>query len=161
MTSQETTPVDLELDEVNPIPWRKRRAPVTNGWLLYCGVVFTAFLALGMWAGVKLVRLDNQVTRERLNSSLTAQISNCQVRNETRSEGKQVALGHVKADHDALDADRSIWFGIDAAIEGGIPADLRQAIFDALDAREATFPVREALIERVYQPENCEALADL
>ncbi len=135
--------------------WRKAHPDVTNERLLLSRGLWTIFLALSAWVGISQVRLDNKVTRERVDDALQHQFENCQATNARRDEGKQVALGAVSADQAALDSDMTTWQAIDSSIKGGIPEPLRTTVFSGLTARQQAIEAQRSLIDTVYRADDC------
>ena len=121
--------------------WTAVPANVTRGWLLFVVAVAFAFVFFAIYVTISVVRLDNRVTRDRLEAAIRDQVASCEAGNESREEAKVVALL-------AVDSDRSIWESIDDLFDTGIPEPARSIIFNGLTSREN-------LIATTYKPEDC------
>lgn len=158
------TPHEIDDDDPTTLErfreWRKRPAAVTNEHLLLSRGLWTVFLALSAWVGISQIRLDNQVTRERVDDALAREVQTCVDTNSQREDAKQVAVGAAEADQAALDSDTTTWQAIDAEITGGIPEPLRSTVFAGFAARQLAIDNQRDLIEVVYMPDPCDHIAD-
>lgn len=121
--------------------WTAVPANVTRGWLLFVVAVAFAFIFFAIYVTISVVRLDNRVTRDRLEAAIRDQVESCQAANDSRDEAKVVALLSVESD-------RNIWEAIDALFDNGLPEPARTVIFDGLTSREN-------LIDTTYKHEDC------
>lgn len=121
--------------------WTAVPANVTRGWLLFVVMVAFVFVFFSIYVTVSVVRLDNRVTRDRLEAAIRDQVQSCVAGNASRDEAKVVAVL-------AVESDRNIWEALDDLFDNGLPEPARTIIFDGLTAREN-------LIETTYKHEDC------
>ena len=135
--------------------WSDQPASATNGRLLLSRVLWTVFLAFSAWVGIRQIQLDNEVTRERVDDALLREVADCHTANDRRDEGKQVALGDVKADQDALSSDLASWQSIDELFPDGLPEPALTTVFTGLAARQIAIENQRELIDEVYEADPC------
>lgn len=140
--------------------WSNRPANVTNGRLLASRIVWTFFLALSAFVGYRQIRLDNQITRDRLDAAIIREVEDCIQTNELRALAKEVAEGNVKQDQAALDSDRASWQAIDDLFPDGIPEPARTTVFTGLQVRQDAINIQSMLVDSVYQTSACDQVAD-
>ena len=143
--------------------WRKQPAntSLTNGRLLGSRIVWTVFLALAVFVGYRQIRLDNQVTRDRVDAALVREVEDCLQTNEIRELAKEVAEGDVKQDQASLDSDRASWHAIDDLFPEGIPEPARTTVFAGLQTRQDALNAQSELVDVVYTSLSCTTLADV
>jgi hypothetical protein len=135
--------------------WKERPASVTNGHLLLSRLVWTFFLAISAFVGYRQLRLDNELTRDRIDHAISQAAAACQLTNERRDEAKLVAEGDIRQDQASLDSDLASWQAIDELFEGGIPEPARTTVFAGLTVRQGAIDTQSALVELTYQPATC------
>jgi hypothetical protein len=112
--------------------WAAPPARLSRGWLVGGVLLAFFFIGLSIYAAVQQVRLDNRLTRELVEATVTVQSNTCLSDNVRIAKAREVALADVAAD-------RVIWTAIaDAADEAGrpLPEELRATIFRSFDNRE-------------------------
>ena len=159
MIPHETDESDLETP-VKFREWSSRPANVTNGRLLASRIVWTFFLALSAFVGYRQIRLDNKLTRERVDAALIREVADCIQTNGLREKAKEVAEGDVKQDQAALDSDRVSWIAIDDLFPDGISELARTTVFTGLQTRQEAINTQGQLVDSVYQPSPCDQVAD-
>lgn len=153
-----------EIDDGDPMTletfqqWRKRPANtnLTNGRLLASRLVWTFCISLGAFVGYRQIRLDNQITRDKVDAALVREVADCLQTNDIRELAKQVAEGDVKQDQAALDSDRASWLAIDDLFPEGIPEPARTTVFTGLQSRQDAINVQNDLVDSVYATSPCE-----
>lgn len=140
--------------------WRKRPAntSLTNGRLLASRIVWTFFLTLSAFVGYRQIRLDNRITRERVDAAIVAQIQDCTQTNNLLELAKKVAEGDVRQDQAALDSDRASWLAIDDLFPDGIPEPARTTVFTGLQSRQEAIIAQSQLVDAVYEPSPCDVI---
>src|SRR5688572_17176832 len=63
--------------------WSAIPANVTRGWLIFVLAIAFAFLLFSVYVTVQVVRLDNRVTRDRLEAAIADQVESCQAGNDS------------------------------------------------------------------------------
>jgi hypothetical protein len=159
MTQQGTDGLDPGTPETRETfrEWRRRPANtnLTNGRLLASRLVWTFCLALAAFVGYRQIRLDNQITRERVDAALVREVEDCIQTNDLLQLAKEVAEGDVKQDQASLDSDRASWLAIDDLFPDGIPEPARTTVFAGLQSRQDALIVQSELVDTVYQPSPC------
>ena len=142
--------------------WRRRPAntTMTNGRLVASRLVWTIGLALAAFVGYRQIRLDNELTRDRVDAALIREVEDCLQTNEIRQRAQEVAEGDVTQDQAALDSDRASWLAIDDLFPDGIPEPARTTVFTGLQARQDALNVQRELVNVVYEPSPCDQVAD-
>lgn len=175
MTQQETDDMPDDRTTAERFrAWRDSPASVTNGHLLVSRVVWTFFLATSAFVGYRQLKLDNQLTADRIEAAIVRESDNCQDRNERRTLARGLAEEALQADQNsldrdqhALDSDVATWTAIDDLFDNGIPEPARTTVFNGLEDRQhqieddqEQLDGRTATIETAYELEPCPAIAD-